>query len=73
MVKPREDSLQQRVVHLVMDLRLNIVNQRLNELKLALRTVANDHQQMMKLLMEMKDTQELRDMLAQKLGSDVMK
>ena len=72
-VKPREDSLQQRVVHLVMDLRLNLVNQRLNELKLALRTVANDHQQMMKLLMEMKDTQELRDMLAQKLGSDVMK
>ena len=71
-MQPREGSLQQRVVHLVMDLRLSLVNQRLNDLKLALRQVANDQKQMMQLLMELKDTQELRDMLARKLGSDVM-
>ena len=68
----REDSLRQRVVHLVMDLRMDIVSQRLKEIQTAMRQAAGDMERIMQLMEEYKDTQQLRDLLARKLGSDVM-
>ena len=72
-VEPREGALRQRVVHLVMDLRMDLVSQRLKQIQLAMRQASNDMNHVMKLMQEYKDTQELRDALAKKLGSDVMK
>ena len=72
-VEPREGALRQRVVHLVMDLRMDLVSQRLKQIQLAMRQASNDMDHVMKLMQEYKDTQELRDALAKKLGSDVMK
>ena len=72
-VEPREGALRQRVLHLVMDLRMNLVSQRLKEIQLAMRQSTNDMNHVMKLMQEYKETQELRDMLAKKLGNDVMK
>ena len=72
-VEPREGALRQRVVHLVMDLRMDLVSQRLKEIQLAMRQASDDMEHVMKLMQEYKDTQELRDALAKKLGSDVMK
>ena len=72
-LKQREDSLRQRVVHLVMDLRMELVSQRLKEIQMALRQTTNDMERVMELMKEYKDTQELRDMLAKRLGNDVMK
>ena len=73
MMKPREGSLRQRVVHLVMDYRMELINQRLKEIQMALRQTPADPEQVTALLQEFKDTQELRDTLARRLGSDVMK
>jgi DNA primase len=72
MMPEREDGLQKRVLHLVMDFRLDLVEERLKAIQLQLRQVGNDTEQMMKLLKEHKDTKELRDMLAKRLGSDLI-
>ena len=69
-VEPREDSLRQRVTHLVMDYRLNIVEQRLKAIQRQMREASNSMEQTLKLLREHKETKELRDMLAKRLGSD---
>ena len=72
-VQAREGSLRQRVVHLVMDLRMDLISQRLKEIQLAMRQATGDMERVMQLMAEYKDTQQLRDLLARKLGSDVMK
>ena len=69
-LEPREGSLRQRVLHLVMDFRLNIVENRLKEIQRQLQQVGSDVEKMMKLLKEHKETKEIRDELAKRLGSD---
>ena len=71
-IEPREGALRQRVLHLVMDFRLGILKQRLKEISLALRQALNDAERMRQLMTELKDTQELHNTLARKLGKDVM-
>lgn len=71
-IKPRDGSLRQRVVHLVMDYRLDLVDARLKEIQRQLQQVGTDMEQMMKLLKEHKETKELRDALAKRLGSDLI-
>ena len=72
-LKPREGSLRQRVVHLIMDLRMDIVGQRLKEIQMAMRQATGDMERIMQLMEEYKDTQQLRDLLARRLGSDVVR
>ena len=72
-LKPREGSLRQRVVHLIMDLRMVIVSQRLKEIQMAMRQATGDMERIMQLMEEYKDTQQLRDLLARRLGSDVVR
>ena len=72
-LQPREGSLRQRVLHLIMDLRMDIAGQRLKEIQMAMRQAAGDMERIMKLMEEYKETQQLRDLLARRLGSDVMK
>ncbi|MDE7089630.1 MAG: DNA primase, partial [Prevotella sp.] len=64
--------LRRRVLHLVMDFRLDIVETRLKEIQRMLQQVGGDSLRMMELLKEHKDTKELRDALAKKLGSDLL-
>ena len=71
-VKEREGSLRQHVLHLVLDLRMDIVEKRLKELKAQMRQVGSDMDRIKALMEEFKDTQELRNALAQQLGNDVM-
>ena len=71
-IQPREGSLRQRVVHLVMDLRMDLMSQRLKEIQLAIRQAAGDMEHVMQLMNEYKETKELRDMLAKRLGCDIM-
>jgi DNA primase len=71
-VEPREDSLRQRVLHLVMDYRLDIVESRLKDIQRQLRQVGNNVEQMMQLLQEHKETKEIRDELAKRLGSELI-
>lgn len=67
-----ENSLRQRVLHLTMDFRLDIVEARLKEIQQQLRMASDDVERMMKLLKEHKETKELRDALAKRLGSDLL-
>ena len=71
-LEPREGSLRQRVLHLVMDFRLNIVENRLKEIQRQLQQVGSDVEKMMQLLKEHKETKEIRDELAKRLGSDLV-
>ena len=70
-VQPREGSLCQRVVHLVMDFRRNLLDQRLRGIQTAMRQ-AGDHERVMQLMQEFKEVKELRDMLARRLGCDIV-
>ena len=71
-VEDTESTLRQRVLHLVMDYRLDIVEARLKEIQRELQQVGSDQERMMKLLKEHKETKELRDALAKRLGSDLL-
>jgi len=71
-VQPREGSLRQRILHLVMDYRLDIIEGRLKSIQQQLRQAGNSMEQMMKLLQQHKETKEIRDALAKRLGSDLI-
>ena len=71
-LKEREGSLRQHVLHLVLDLRMDIVEKRLKEIQAQLRQVGNDMARIKELLEEYKSTQELRDALAKQLGNDLV-
>lgn len=71
-MKEREGELRQRVIHLVMDYRLGIVEQRLKNIQRELLQVGSDRERMMQLLKEHKETKELRDALAKRLGTDLV-
>lgn len=68
----KPETLRQRVVHLVLDFRMTIIKQRLKDIQMRLRQAGSDMERITQLMKEYKDTQLLRDMLARKLGSDVI-
>ena len=70
--KDQTARLCQRVQHLVMDFRLDIIEQRLKGINQQLRQATSDMELTMRLLKEHKETKELRDMLAKRLGSDLI-
>ncbi len=65
------DILKQRVMHLILDYRKGIVDNRLKEIQRQLRNVGQDMNLMRELMGEYKKTQELLNALAKQLGSDV--
>ena len=71
-VKERDGALRQHVLHLVLDLRLDIIDKRLKEIQAQLKEVGNDMDRVKELLEELKTTQELRNALAKKLGNDLI-
>jgi DNA primase len=71
-VQPREGSLRQRVIHLVMDFRRNIVDARLKEIQRQMLLPETSMEQKIELLKEHKETKELRDLLAKRLGNDLI-
>ena len=71
-VKQREGSLRQHVQHLVLDLRMDIVEKRLKEIQTEMRQAGNDMERAMQLMEEFKSAQELRNALAKQLGNDLI-
>ncbi len=67
-----EQQLRQRVVHLIMDYRMDIVQTRLKDIQRQLREVGSNMERMKELMDDYRETQELRNMLARQLGSDVI-
>ena len=71
-LKSSGSSLRQRIQHLILDFRMDIVNQRLKDIQRELKTVGSDRDRMKELMDAFKDTQELRNALARQRGSDVV-
>ena len=72
-VKDREGTLRQHVLHLVLDLRLDIIEKRLKEIQQQLKQAGSDMERAKALLHDYKDTQQLRDALAKQLGNDLVR
>ena len=70
--KEREGSLRQHVLHLVLDLRMDIVEKRLKDIQAQLRQAGSDMDRVKELMEELKETQDLRNALARQLGSDLI-
>lgn len=64
--------LRQRILHLVMDYRLDIMEKRLKTIQQQLHLLGSNMEQTKKLLQEYMDTKEIRDALARRLGSDLI-
>ena len=68
-------SLRQRIEHLILDFRMDIVSQHLKELQCKMKEIGSDMTRMDELkevMFDYKQTQELRNALARQRGSDVI-
>ena len=72
-LKEREGSLKQHVLHLVLDLRLDIIEKRLKDIQKRLKEAGSNMELVTPLLEEYKDTQLIRDALARQLGNNLVK
>lgn len=71
-IKESPETLRQRVLHLLLDFRMDYVEQHLKDLQRELQAAAGDTQRMLSLMAEIKDMQDIRNKLAQKLGSNIV-
>ena len=67
-----ERDLRQRMQHLILDFRMDIVNQHMKEVQRQLKEAGSDMKRIRELMEEYKQTQELRNALARQRGSDVI-
>ena len=67
-----ENDLRQRIQHLILDFRMDIVNQHMKEVQRQLKDAGTDMNRVRELMEEYKQTQELRNALARQRGSDVI-
>ena len=65
-------TLRQRVTHLVLDWRLDIIQRQLKAIRRQLTEAGIDMERMRKLMQEHKDLQQLRDQLARRVGNDII-
>ncbi len=71
-VKHDEDSLRNQVEHLILDFRMDYVEQHLKELKRDISLSINDPDKMMSLMAEYKDMQVIRNEIAKELGQEII-
>ena len=71
-MKTSEASLRQRVQHLILDFRLDIVSQQLKCIQQQMKEAGADMEKLRPLMDEYKEMLELRNALARQRGSDVM-
>ena len=71
-VNSSSNLLRQRIEHLILDFRMDIVSQHLKELQRKMKEVGSDMAQVKELMEDYKQTQELRNALARQRGSDVI-
>jgi len=71
-MKQNESNLRQRIQHLILDFRMDIISQHLKDLQRQLKEAGNDMNRIKELMTEYQDAQQLRNALARQLGSDVI-
>ena len=71
-INANSTSLRQRIEHLILDFRMDIVSQHLKELQRKMKEIGSDMSQLKDIMDDYKQTQELRNALARQRGSDVI-
>ena len=71
-VREREGSLKQHILHLVLDLRMDIIEKRLKGLQAQMREAGSDMERIKELMEEFKEAQTIRNALARQLGNDLV-
>ena len=66
------NDLRQRMQHLILDFRMDIINRHLKEVQRELKEAGSDMERVRELMEEYKQTQEIRNALARQRGSDVI-
>ena len=70
--KNEYSTLRDKVIHMLLDYRMDIVEQKLKDLRQQLSKAINDTEQMMNAMGEIKRLQDLRNILAKRLGTDII-
>lgn len=70
-MKEREIDLRDRITHLILDYRMDYVEQHLKELQASL-SAESDLNKVMEIMGEIKKMQDMRNVLARKLGNDIV-
>ena len=71
-MRSSETTLRQRVQHLILDFRLDIVSQHLKAIQQQMKEAGADMEKLRPLMDDYKETLELRNALARQRGSDVL-
>ena len=71
-VKVTPDTIRRNVMHLLLDFRLDIVAQRMKDLKTQIAGAVNDRDRLLELMAQFKDCQLIRNQLAKQVGHDVI-
>ncbi len=66
------DALRSKVVHLVLDFRMDYVEKHLKELQREISLASSDMDRMMKLMAEYKDMLNIRNSIAKELGNEII-
>lgn len=67
-----EESIRNRTLHLILDFRMNYLDERLKMLQAQIASSANNAELTMKLMAEYKDASQLRNAIAKQLGSNIL-
>ena len=71
-MRERENGLRDRVMHLVLDFRMDYVEHQLKQLRQQVSLMSNNVDAMMQTMAEIKRMQEIRNVLAKRLGNDIV-
>ena len=67
-----EESIRNRTLHLILDFRMDYLDERLKTLQAQIASSANNAELTMKLMAEYKDASQLRNAIAKQLGSNIL-
>lgn len=71
-IQEREGSLRQRVEHIVLDYRREIIEASMKDLQQQIRLAAGNNEKIIELMKQLKEMQEIRNTIAKKLGTEIV-
>ena len=72
LAREAQEALRNHAIHLINDYRMDYLEQRLKDLMRAITEASNDPERMQQLMMEYKDTHQIRNALAKQLGNNII-
>lgn len=72
LARETQEALRNHTIHLVMDYRMDYVEQRLKDLMREIAEASNDAERMQQLMLEYKDMHQIRNALAKQLGNNII-